>query len=774
MLGKTMNSRQGSNDRATSDSDERSSDIRSSPAQRPEMVTVARRPSGQTGANAALSATDAARATSAHETNRALPKLPRAPSTPPPTTDDADAGELDIALDEIERALAEPEPSAPAAISARPAPNQLPAICTFGRFEILGRIAFGGMAEIFLGRESTNIGATRMLAVKRILPHVADDPAFTEMFLDEARLAIQLNHPHICHIYEFGELEGSYFIAMEWIYGAAFGKIIRRARKAGGLPPEFVAKVVAQVAEALHYAHRARDSNGQPLGIVHRDVSPQNIMISYEGQVKLLDFGIAKAQSHTTKTQAGVVKGKFSYMSPQQCMGKQIDARADVFALGVVLYEALTGESLYHRPTEYETMRAVIEDPVPSVRDKKPKLAIELDAIVQKALQKQPEDRFRTAADMQSALEEWLARSGKAVTTAKIANVMESLFEEQIAAGPLVDSTPFGSSFQRRKGVDGSHPSAIGLLGSNPSGVSAMSSGATGAESSLDTRSLFPSQPQAAPLVLATPPPPLAPAQAVPGQAVPGQAVPGQAAPGQAAPGQIAPATVAHPDSGGGLARWLPTVFALVAVLIAGVIATVVILGRDVEPPRTVTITQLVPPPDTAAPPTTTTPVAPPPTTPVVTEGSVRIAAAEGSNLEGATIRLGERTLTTAKATTPMNISPGTYAVRVEREGYRPWEGEVVVTAGQQAMISPELVPVSVQQRAPAAPPATLSINTRPWSRVWIGSRELGTTPIGEATVPSGTVRLRIVDRDGRTFNRSVRVAPGATENVFFDLEGPQ
>jgi serine/threonine-protein kinase len=312
------------------------------------------------------------------------------------------------------------------------------------------------------------------------------------------------------------------------------------------------------------------------------------------------------------------------------------------------------------------------------------------------------------------------------------------------------------------------------LLGSNPSGVSAMSSGATGAESSLDTRSLFPSQPQAAPLVLATPPPPLAPAQAVPGQAVPGQAVPGQAAPGQAAPGQIAPATVAHPDSGGGLARWLPTVFALVAVLIAGVIATVVILGRDVEPPRTVTITQLVPPPDSAAPPTTTTPVAPPPTTPVVTEGSVRIAAAEGSNLEGATIRLGERTLTAAEATTPMNISPGTYAVRVEREGYRPWEGEVVVTAGQQAMISPELVPVSVQQRAPAAPPATLSINTRPWSRVWIGSRELGTTPIGEATVPSGTVRLRIVDRDGRTFNRSVRVAPGATENVFFDLEGPQ
>jgi serine/threonine-protein kinase len=720
------------------------------------MVTVARRPTGQTGRNAALSAAGAASVMSAAgPTNRALPKLPRAP-TPPTTTDETDVGDLDIAVDELEKALVEPEaPSPPlsstgATESTRLAPNQLPAICTFGRFEILGRIAFGGMAEIFLGRESTNIGATRMLAVKRILPHVADDPAFTEMFLDEARLAIQLNHPHICHIYEFGELEGSYFIAMEWIYGAAFGKITRRARKAGGLPPEFVAKVVAQVAEALHYAHRAKDSNGQPLGIVHRDVSPQNIMISYEGQVKLLDFGIAKAHSHTTKTQAGVVKGKFSYMSPQQCMGKHIDARADVFALGVVLYEALTGESLYHRPTEYETMRAVIEDPVPSVRDKKPKLSIELDAIVQKALQKSPDDRFRTAADMQSALEEWLARSGKAVTTSKIANVMESLFEEQIAAGPLVDSTPFGSSFQRRKGVDGSHPSGIGLLGSNPSAVSAAAApGAHAGEQPLDANALFGGA--AAPL-----PVPASPAPAPVTAPAP-------------TPAPVVPAAPVPQGDGGVLARWLPTVLALVAVLLAGVIAAVVIGSRN-EPPRTVTITQMVPP--VAPPPTTTE--APPPTAPIVTEGSIRVAVAEGSSLEGTTIHIGARTLTPADVATPVNIAPGTYPVRVEREGFRTWEGEVVVTAGQQAMISPELVAAVQRPSTPAAPPAHLSINTRPWSRVWIGSRELGTTPIGEATVPSGTVRLRIVDRDGRTFNRSVRVAPGATENVFFDLDAAE
>ena len=344
----------------------------------------------------------------------------------PPTGD-----EMDIELIEPTKHSDRPRPRVTA--------NQLPALMQFGRFDILGRIAFGGMAEIFLARETTTLSASRYLAIKRILPHVADDPAFVEMFLDEARLAMQLNHPNICHIYEFGELDGSYFIAMEWIHGAALGKIIRKARPSG-LPFEFSARVIAQIAEALHYAHRARDTQGEPLGIVHRDVSPQNIMVSYEGQVKLLDFGIAKAQSHTTKTQAGVVKGKFSYMSPQQCVGQAVDARADVFALGICLYEILTGEGLYRRPSEYETMRAVIEEPVPSARARKAQVPVELDAIVQKALQKDPADRFSSAAEMQGALEDWLQKAGRAMTATRIADQMHQLFEDQILRGPAVEA----------------------------------------------------------------------------------------------------------------------------------------------------------------------------------------------------------------------------------------------------------------------------------------------------------------------------------------------
>ena len=213
---------------------------------------------------------------------------------------------------------------------------------------------------------------------------------------------------------------------------------------------------------------------------------------------------------------------------------------------------------------------------------------------------------------------------------------------------------------------------------------------------------------------------------------------------------------------------------ALVAVLLAGVIAAVVIGGR--EESRTVTITQVAPPPTTTATPPPTAPpvtaaVAPQPTSlPPATEGSLRFVL-EGSSFEGATIRVGDRTLTASELREPLAMAAGTFTVHVERDGYRTWENEIVISAGRESSVTPELVRESSTPRTPAAPPATLSINTRPWSRVWIGSRELGTTPIGEATVPSGTVRLRIVDRDGRTFNRSVRVAAGATENVFFDLD---
>jgi serine/threonine-protein kinase len=636
-----------------------------------------------------------------------LPPLPPAPAdggptalpTPPSESTTTIEEDVDIDLD------APVVPSSEPPIAKAPPRGQLPAICMFGRFEILGRIAFGGMAEIFLGRETTQVGASRLLAIKRILPHVADDPKFVEMFLDEARLAIQLSHPNICHIYEFGGLEGAYFIAMEWIAGVPLGKIVRRARSMKGVPVEVGVRIIANVAEALHYAHTARDSNGTPLNIVHRDCTPHNIMVSYDGRVKLLDFGIAKAESASTKTEAGVVKGKFAYMSPQQCLGKNIDGRADVFALGICMWEALTGKTLYQRDTDYETMKSVIEDKAPTMRSVRPDIPEALDAIVAKALEKSAELRYQSAAKFQQALEDWLASTGRAVTTSRIAELMDKLFDEEIKRGPLVDSTPFGMSFNQRPkgalaGTTGDYP-AQGVSGtSNPSAVSA-----------------------------------------------------GIASASQAS------AMVVPPRRNNAM---LAAIGALALALVVA-IGFIAFGGNTAPPPPTSvaappTSVAALPPTSVAAPPpTTTTPDVPPP----VARGRVIVNV----DVPAAAVRIGEQVLTVADASAGVELPVGHYAVHVEAAGHVPFDGALDVSETEVARLD---VTLPVRH---VAPPAHLSINTRPWSKVYIGPRLLGTTPIGEASVPSGAVRLRIVDRDGRVFQRTVTIAAGASDSVFYDLD---
>lgn len=314
--------------------------------------------------------------------------------------------------------------AAPAsAVRARPrAP-----LTHIGRYEVQRRLAFGGMAEVFLARETTTVGATRLVAIKRMLPHLGEDAQFASMFLDESRVALQLQHPHICTCYEVGRDDDSPFLVMEYIDGRSLAKVVELAASAGGLAPEIAVRIIAQAAEGLHYAHRARDANGEPLNVVHRDVSPSNIMIGRTGQVKMLDFGVAKARSHATKTRPGMIKGKFAYMAPEQCRGQTVDARADVFALGLCLYEALTGRALYVRETEFATITALLDEPPPSIRAIDPRLPQQLDQIVQMALAKQPDARFASALDLQMALEAWLATTGTFVNAARIATSIDRL-----------------------------------------------------------------------------------------------------------------------------------------------------------------------------------------------------------------------------------------------------------------------------------------------------------------------------------------------------------
>jgi serine/threonine protein kinase len=211
-----------------------------------------------------------------------------------------------------------------------------------GRYTLDSKLAVGGMAEVFLATQSGPRGFEKVCVVKRMLPHLADEENFVRMFLDEARLAAQLNHPGIAQIFDFGEVNGSYFLAMEYVPGDSLRKIVKdHGRRGAFIPPAYCARMVADAAAALHYAHNAVGTNGQPLKVIHRDVSPQNILLGSTGVVKLIDFGVAKARSATQKTAEGLVKGKFAYMSPEQIRGQPLDQRSDIFSLGLVLYELL-------------------------------------------------------------------------------------------------------------------------------------------------------------------------------------------------------------------------------------------------------------------------------------------------------------------------------------------------------------------------------------------------------------------------------------------------
>ena len=521
--------------------------------------------------------------------------------------------------------------------------HELPVVGHFGKYEVLGRIAWGGMAEIFLAREPTRAGASRFVAIKRILPHVARDEKFLSMFLDEARLAVQLGHPHICHVYDFGEIEGSWYIAMEWVHGATLAKTIKRSIEHGGIPVEVAAKIVSQVSEALSYVHRARGADGQPLHIVHRDVTPHNVMVSFDGNVKLLDFGIARARTQVVETQEGIVKGKLAYMAPEQCRGETIDQRADIFALGVCLYEAVVQRPLYQRRNEFHSLQAILNDPVPSIRDLRSDLSLELDAIVQKCLQKQRDERFRAASEVHEALERWLTTTGHVVSTDRIADMMERIWQEQILSGPTVETTPIAR----------------------------------------------PQLPSVSP----------APSPRVRDEA-------------QSRRG----------------------VFLVAGALIAGAVIVGGALafstgGGDAS--------------DSASPRAARIEDAPTPLTPIVPRPDLAIPTSR----EPEAISPDEEDLSAAATTAAATTAAANRDRDRETQRDRP-----------------------ARHRDPPGPPGYLSINTRPWSKVYVGNTLLGTTPIGRREVPSGRLRLRLVDRDGQEHERTIDLAPDEHERAFFDL----
>ena len=300
----------------------------------------------------------------------------------------------------------------------------------FGRYTLLERLAVGGMAEVFRAKISSSHGFEKILVIKRILPHLAADPNFVSMFIDEAKLTAQLTHPKIVQVLDFGEVRGQYFTALEYIDGFdALGLLRVAAQKRVHIPRSLAVFVISEVLEALDYAHNARDMEGKAMQIVHRDISPSNIFMSKRGDVKLGDFGIAHAQRRESKTQAGTLKGKYGYMSPEQVVGRPIDQRSDLFAVGVVLAELLTGRRLFSAPADLDVLLKVRDVKLERLDKYGADLPKVLDRIVRRALRKNPSERFAAAAEFREELADYLFSSGQRVGASDLRAFTGTLFD---------------------------------------------------------------------------------------------------------------------------------------------------------------------------------------------------------------------------------------------------------------------------------------------------------------------------------------------------------
>lgn len=301
----------------------------------------------------------------------------------------------------------------------------------FGKYRLIASLGHGGMADVFLAVAQGPVGFNKLQVIKRLRPNLAEEAEFLAMFLDEARLAARLNHPNIVQTNEVGEVAGQYFIAMEYLDGQPLHRILHRGGKSGTLTRAMGIKILADTLAGLHAAHELTDYDGTPLRVVHRDASPHNVFVTYEGQTKLVDFGIAKAATRSAETRTGVLKGKIGYMAPEQARCEQVDRRADVFSIGVILWETLSGARMWRSMADVEILDQLMRGRVPDVTTVRPDLAPELIHIVRRSLAPYPDDRYPTAAEMRQDLVSQLAREGARVADEDVGQVVVALFQDK-------------------------------------------------------------------------------------------------------------------------------------------------------------------------------------------------------------------------------------------------------------------------------------------------------------------------------------------------------
>jgi eukaryotic-like serine/threonine-protein kinase len=546
---------------------------------------------------------------------------------------------------------------------------------TVGRYSLLSRIAVGGMAEIWLARQLGPKGFEKFIVIKRILDGLGTDPEFVTMFLDEARIAAQLNHPHIVQIFDLGEEAGAFYIAMEYLPGENLANVVRAGeRQQKPLPIPLAVRIIADAAEGLAYAHARKGGDGKLLGIVHRDVSPHNLIITDDGLVKVVDFGIAKAANRESQTMAGHVKGKMAYMSPEQARGEPLDGRSDVFSLGILLFEMVTRSRLFHFPDPLAALTAVAsDDPLPLAHERSPEVPEELSRIIDQALARNQDRRYASARHFQVALEEWLRSQPEVPDSTELAAYMSQIFSARI---------------QER----------IQLLEAARSGA-------------------------------------LTPASA--SRAMPGStasSMPG----GRPASHDEVTSVEALPDS----RRW-PWRAGIVGVVLALGLGLAIILSAEpvgsVAPPPPS-------PPAVPAPPVLTVETEPPGAQVLVNGKEVGV-----SPLTLDTLELGEHTVQAVLE----GRQQAARQVKLEHPGERAMV--VLVLAPEPPPTPPPAPPVdpatdpdTVRPTKKVVVPATgkLTLDTTPWTRVFLKGKSLGDTPLVNVTVPAGRHQLKLLNEE--------------------------
>jgi serine/threonine protein kinase len=667
---------------------------------------------------------------------------------------------------------------------AAPAEEKLPR--QFGKYTLMRRIAVGGMAEIFLALHRAVAGFEKLVVIKRILPAMNKDAAFIDMLLHEARVAATFNHPNIVQTFDVGQVDGTYFLAMEHIHGEDVRAIVRAMRPKGlvEFPLEHALSIARGTCAALSYAHEKRDLEGRLLGIVHRDISPQNVLVTYTGDVKVVDFGVAKSAQASEDAKAGQLKGKIPYMSPEQAQAQPLDHRSDLFAVGILLFELTTGRRLFKGANDLETLELIVHHDYPRPSSLVPGYPAELERIVLRALEKDREKRYQNAREFQSDLETFIRDQRIPASQVALAKWMEHLFDDKLAAHKETLQDIKVLADELGTSADFTFPGQTGVTG-----LTSLTSltGVAGASVEASAAPVTPPKRSSAPLLAAL----LLAGAGVGAWLALGRTTPAPAPATAAAPVE-APAAVKGTlevvSDPPGAAIWIDGDLrpektpAKIAGLPLDQDIGIKLTQDEREPFKTTVrfssseLEKKVTGELRTGSVTVTLKVEPPPT--VWVDG--KPAKLDGGVIRGLSADEEHKLVLSAPGYVPKTIvfTPKRGEAKViEERLVKADPAQVAALAAQtaqtapQATSQPSAAPTAAPTAAPASGPGKVRVGAKGgYCNVSINGSSYGPTPV-EATVTGGRANVTCRTTDGKTLQQSVAVEPGGTARVSFKVD---